>query len=129
MRRFALLVLVSGLTLAARPLAADSEKSDEAQYQLQKMKMPLDASHFMGRILNNDTKTVQLYLDAGISPDEGDEDGTPPLWEAANRGFVDIVKMLLAAHAKPDVKDRNGTTPLQAAVVQKQADCVRALAE
>jgi ankyrin repeat protein len=130
MKRSAWLVLLfsSSLALGGEPRKVDPQKSDDAQFELQKRKIPLDASHFMGRVLNNDGKTVQLFLDAGFSPDEAD-DGTPPLYEAANRGYVDIVKMLLEAGAKPDIKNRNGETPLQAAVVQKQADCVKALAE
>ncbi len=123
---FALLAASPAAGQGAPKKPVDPEKARAARAELDAKKMKFTADDFEGRVLNGDVAAVRLYLDAGIDPDVGDGK-TPPLQEAAVRGYVEVVETLLAYGANPNAKNNNGATPLQEAVVQKQTACVKAL--
>src|SRR3954452_13768061 len=60
------------------------------------------------------TSTVILLLDHVADPDAYSR--TTPLWLAANRGAVDVVRALLAHGADPAKPNDQGSTPLDAAL-------------
>jgi ankyrin repeat protein len=60
------------------------------------------------------TATVILLLDHVADPDAASR--TTPLWLAANRGAVDVVRALLAHGADPAKPNDQGGTPLEAAL-------------
>jgi hypothetical protein len=51
-----------------------------------------------------------VLLNAGAVVDASDELGVTPLMRAAERGGVDVVKLLLQQSANPKAKSKNGTT-------------------
>jgi ankyrin repeat protein/HEAT repeat protein len=60
------------------------------------------------------TATVILLLDHVADPDV--DSRTTPLWLAANRGAVDVVRALLTHGADPAKPNDQGSTPLEAAL-------------
>ncbi len=67
-------------------------------------------------ILNEHTELVSLLLKTQIDVNIQDKKGRTPLHEAANMGFLKIIKDLISAGAKVNVQDRYGMTPLMDAV-------------
>ncbi|KAJ8612585.1 hypothetical protein CTAYLR_009802 [Chrysophaeum taylorii] len=53
-------------------------------------------------------------------------DGATPLHAAAERGFADILEVLLEAGARPNARDANGATPLDVAGAEDAASVLRA---
>ena len=71
----------------------------------------------------NRTTTLALLLerDADVNA-TGTEDGNTALMLAANRGFLDIVRLLLAAGADVNIRAKDGWTALAAAEMVGDAE-------
>jgi hypothetical protein len=75
-----------------------------------------------------DLAKVQALLDGGLSPDAKNEYGATPLAYAADKGHLEIVKLLLARGATVDVEDTfYQSTALAWAAYNGHAEIVRAL--
>lgn len=72
-------------------------------------------------------ESIQFLLDHGADPNTVAGDGWTPLHQAALRGDVGLVKMLLKAGARPAVRDLSGKTALSEARHAKQWSVVRVL--
>lgn len=74
------------------------------------------------------TEIVRYLIAHGANVNyRGSEWGHTPLSEAAERGFDDVIDILLKAGADPKVKDRNGYTAFAIAVLGGQNDVAEAL--
>ena len=66
--------------------------------------------------MGGDARVVLALLNRSAQPDRTDENkGNTALMLAANRGYVDIVRLLLGHDARVDVVAKDGWTALQAA--------------
>jgi len=68
-------------------------------------------------------------LEKGVSPNVRDEYGNTPLHEAASRGHVKVVKLLLERGADPNIQNKDGDTPLHLAASNGHFDVVELLLE
>ena len=59
-------------------------------------------------------------LDAGDDPNQADRDGFTPLHFAAQRGSLEVLRLLLDRGAEVDARNRFGNTPLFVAVFNSQ---------
>ena len=74
------------------------------------------------------THVLKLLLDAGADHGLMDKEGSTALILASSKGHVDCVQLLLAAGADANQADAHlGHTPLMVAILEKQAECARAL--
>jgi hypothetical protein len=88
----------------------------------------LEPTYFFTACQDGDEDGVKTYLSA--KPQHLDlmrEDEAAPLHIVAEKGFTDIVRLLLMQGAKVDVRDAFGSTPLVRAVSSGHLDVVREL--
>ena len=72
-------------------------------------------------------KAVSILLQANANPDLRTDNGTTPLFEAAQKGHSDIVSILLQANANSNLQRDDCTTPLFVAAQKGYSDIVSAL--
>ncbi|KAF8850756.1 ankyrin, partial [Acephala macrosclerotiorum] len=63
-------------------------------------------------VISRSLKDVEKYLSMGSAVDIQDEENNKPLHHAANRGFEEIVRLLLKNGADVNAKGKSGRTPL-----------------
>jgi hypothetical protein len=73
-----------------------------------------------------DVATVKKALARGADPNLN-ESGAPPLFYAAERGNVEMVKALLEGGARTEERDMYGSTPLMGAATYGHTEVVKAL--
>jgi nucleoside phosphorylase/ankyrin repeat protein len=106
-----------------------------ARLQLAAMSLPYSTAEFLNRIKQHDSLAVQLFLDAGMNPDVPVVyPDRPALEEAAARGYVDIVRLLVKRGAPGTMGDagksllsdavRSGNLPLLEALLEGSAGFV-----
>ena len=76
------------------------------------IKKRYELTPLMVAVLNNHGAIVSALIAVGAKVDTRDEEGRGALTFAAQKGFVDIVQMLLAKGADPNTKTFNGVTAL-----------------
>ncbi|MEU1404901.1 ankyrin repeat domain-containing protein [Streptomyces sp. NPDC005728] len=86
--------------------------------------------HLFAAALVGDTARVKTLLRSGVDPEQGDSEGTTPLYLASVNGEAEIVRLLLAAGASPDTESSgvgSEGTPLCAAACWGHTETVREL--
>jgi uncharacterized protein len=78
-------------------------------------------------VLNNKIKDVQSALKKGADVNAQDDSGNTALHQAAARGYLDLIKVLIAAKADPTRKNGGGFTPARIAVETDKAAVVEYL--
>ncbi|KAL3854186.1 hypothetical protein ACJMK2_013464 [Sinanodonta woodiana] len=72
--------------------------------------------------------TAKQLLKSGCNPNAADETGKTPLHEAVERGFLEIVKILIKdGGADVNVRTRQGQTPMMIAVTMGHIETVKTL--
>jgi ankyrin repeat protein len=118
----ALLLLTAVL---ASPLSgADPEK---ARKKLDKEGLAFTPEKFHLKVFLNDPKIVELFLEAGMSPDTADPKGEIPIVTAARQEDGKVVAILLKAGANPNLANPRGTTALCRAAGDDAMKNVKAL--
>jgi len=107
---------------------------EEAKQSLEQLDVAYTAQAFIRSIQNQDKKQVQLFLQAGMDPDEKVLVQTGgylyPLLEAVRAGSVGVVTTLLQAGANANVRDLNlKESALEIAVHQGMENIAIALLE
>jgi ankyrin repeat protein len=78
-------------------------------------------------VTNSNTKTLDVMLEYGISPNIVDVNGNTPLHIASRRGNLEMVKFLLTRGADINAVDHIGNTPLHLASMYKRTSIVEHL--
>lgn len=78
-------------------------------------------------IQGQDLVALKSYLEAGGDPDKVNDQGQPLLLVASQRGYLDMVELLLAHQADPQKGDPSGLSPMRAAAVAGHTPVVRVL--
>ena len=78
-------------------------------------------------VTNSNTKTLDVMLEYGISPNIIDINGNTPLHIASRRGNLEMVKFLLSKGANINAVDHIGNTPLHLASMYKRTSTVEHL--
>jgi ankyrin repeat protein len=66
-------------------------------------------------------------INAGADPNRASRNGNTPLLLAAQRGYVEVSRLLIGAGAKLEARNQFGNTALLAAVQNAQLESVRLL--
>ena len=80
-------------------------------------------------VIEGQTETVRLFLDAGASPTLSTTGGATPLILAAHFGFIDIARRLLSHNVPIDTQAKNGQNALIAASMHDHLDIVHFLVQ
>ena len=72
---------------------------------------------------------VWALVSAGASVDQAREDGTTPLYVAAQQGHLKVVRALVEANATVDQAAENGATPLSVATMQSHLEVAQVLVD
>ncbi|HMC23104.1 MAG TPA: ankyrin repeat domain-containing protein [Thermoanaerobaculia bacterium] len=95
--------------VVATVYAADPAK---ARKRLENDGNEFTVDKFLTNVFLDETKTVQLYLEAGMPPDAADEKGTSAMHRAAANDTDRTLAVLIKAGAKIDPRDKDQNTPL-----------------
>ena len=101
--------------------------SEMAKCLLHKNQYSAEATELFRSIEANDLVTLQLLLEAGISPNEKSQDGWPALHVATNLNKPDCLSMLLKYGADAQQAPASSYTALHLAVATEKNACVRAI--
>lgn len=81
-------------------------------------------------VMNNDPELLQAFLERGANPDLRTWSGKTPLQEAATRGYVELMSILIKHGADLNKRGVGGEhTPLMMAAVAGQVEAVKLLIE
>jgi ankyrin repeat protein len=101
---------------------------EAARKKLEQQKIPYTKEEFLERVKKGDTRSVELFLTAGMGANTRYKANTTPLMEACLFERVDIVKVLLGGGADVNAKDDFGRTALIFAIQNGgQTSIVKAL--
>ena len=78
-------------------------------------------------VLSDQLPLTAFWLASGTSPAATNSAGQTALHQAASKGLMAHLDVLLAAHAPTNLRDTNGWTPLDAAIHAKQEQSIRLL--
>jgi uncharacterized protein len=100
-----------------------------AREKLARKNIPYDEGAFADSVKQGDPETVQLFLDAGMSPDVKDSGGRPLIVSAASDGSDNISRKLLARRADINARDAGGSTALMYAAENDHKGTIKVLLE
>lgn len=96
--------------------------------QLAEMGIDFNENSFANSVIQGNTKAVQLFLKAGMSPDIN-SDSLTPLLEAARRGHSDVAAALIKAGANVNAQDPYGVSVLMFASICGSSELMEMLIE
>lgn len=100
-----------------------------AREKLSEKNIPYSEEAFTREVEKGETGTVELFLNAGMSPNVKDAAGRPILVSAASRGSDNISRKLLSKGADVNARDNNGTTALMEAAQNDHTETTGVLLE
>ena len=116
------------VALLALLLCACGNPQEEARRELGRKKITYDTATFVGYARSGNQEVVNLFLQAGMSPNVTGPGGETPLQGAARFNREAVVKLLLEKGADPNVTEpAQGATPLMWAAVGGFDGVVQAL--
>lgn len=116
------------LLLAASLLAAGcASEEDRARDGLAELSLTYTPDQFVQAAANGDQKALQLFIDAGMSPDAKNAKDETALMISAQKGNVDTMKLLLKAKSDVNAAKGTGETALSYAVEASRLQAVQLL--
>src|ERR1700726_4067318 len=109
------------------PLFGCSKSKDDLIKELTALNFQFNADDFVRSAAEGDQKALGLFLAAGFDINKPNTAGYTGLMVAAERGRVDIVKLLLDHKADSNVSGRDGSTALMLAAENNQPEIVKSL--
>jgi hypothetical protein len=98
-----------------------------ARAKLEEKNIPYNEATFREAVEQGDTRTVDLFLNAGINPDTQDATGRTALIGAALRGSNNISEKLLRKGADVNARDTTGSTALMASALGGHKETTKVL--
>jgi len=87
----------------------------QARQTLKRLGIAPTREAFIERLRSGDPMAVDLFVAAGMNPDERDHGGETPLMRFAIEGNEDVVRRLIAKGADVNAQDNMGSTALMSA--------------
>ncbi|HEX6043801.1 MAG TPA: ankyrin repeat domain-containing protein [Pyrinomonadaceae bacterium] len=108
------IVLLASVVLSFGCVERTTTPTPEAAQQLLKLRgYEFDEKSFYAAVSARDMMSINAFLDAGINPNaQNATDGRTVLINAAARGDLEVVKVLVQRGADVNVKDKQGYTAL-----------------
>jgi len=123
-----LLLGASSIILAASiVLAGCASKEEKARDNLAKLSISYTPDSFVQAAASNDQKALQLFVDAGMTPDTKDSKDETALMIAAQKGNIEVLDLLLKAKSDVNTINSKGETALSYAVNASQLQAVQRL--
>jgi len=95
--------------------------------ELSKKKVVYSRKNFLESIIKNDMDTVKLFLNAGMNPNVEGDDNMTALHYAADKGFKQIVDLLISNKANVNAKNKFGQTPILLATMKCDKEIIKTL--
>lgn len=89
--------------------------------------IPYTANEFIRQAYDGDVRSVNFFLNSGMTPNVKTGEGESPLLAAAENGHVEIVTALLAKGAAVNARSNSGLTPLLLAAQNGHTEVIYAL--
>jgi hypothetical protein len=105
-------VVLPSLRLSEGGDAEERRKEQKARTQLAQMGVSWSGTALIESAAKGDTRAVELFLTAGMSPNAQDESGGTPLMAAAMTDHTALLQVLLDRGADVNTKDAEGWTAL-----------------
>lgn len=115
------------IALALLPLFGCSKSKDDVIKELTALNFQFNGDDFVRSAAEGDQKALGLFLAAGFDVNKPNTAGFTGLMVAAERGRLDIVKLLLDHKADPNVAGRDGSTALMLAAENNQPEILKLL--
>jgi ankyrin repeat protein len=109
------------------PLFGCSKSKDDLVKELNALNFQFNGDDFVRSAAEGDQKALGLFFAAGFDVNTPNTAGYTGLMAAAERGRVDIVKLLLDHKADPNVAGRDAATALMLAAENNQPEIVKLL--
>ena len=113
--------------LVLLPLFGCSKSKDDLVKELNALNFQFNGDDFVRSAAEGDQKALGLFFAAGFDVNTPNTAGYTGLMAAAERGRVDIVKLLLDHKADPNVAGRDAGTALMLAAENNQPEIVKLL--
>ncbi|HYZ74395.1 MAG TPA: ankyrin repeat domain-containing protein, partial [Chthoniobacterales bacterium] len=113
--------------LVLLPLFGCSKSKDDLVKELNALNFQFNGDDFVRSAAEGDQKALGLFFAAGFDLNTPNTAGYTGLMAAAERGRVDIVKLLLDHKADPNVAGRDAGTALMLAAENNQPEIVKLL--
>lgn len=113
--------------LVLLPLFGCSKSKDDLVKELNALNFQFNGDDFVRSAAEGDQKALGLFFAAGFDVNTPNAAGYTGLMAAAERGRVDIVKLLLDHKADPNVAGRDAGTALMLAAENNQPEIVKLL--
>ncbi|HEX6562935.1 MAG TPA: ankyrin repeat domain-containing protein [Chthoniobacterales bacterium] len=113
--------------LVLLPLFGCSKSKDDLVKELNALNFQFNGDDFVRSAAEGDQKALGLFFAAGFDVNTPNTAGYTGLMAAAERGRVDIVKLLLDHKADPNVAGRDAVTALMLAAENNQPEIVKLL--
>jgi uncharacterized protein len=113
--------------LVLLPLFGCSKSKDDLVKELNALNFQFNGDDFVRSAAEGDQKALGLFFAAGFDVNTPNTAGYTGLMAAAQRGRVDIVKLLLDHKADPNVAGKDGGTALMLAAENNQPEIVKQL--
>jgi uncharacterized protein len=113
--------------LVLLPLFGCSKSKDDLVKELNALNFQFNGDDFVRSAAEGDQKALGLFFAAGFDVNTPNTAGYTGLMAAAERGRVDIVKLLLDHKADPNVAGRDAGTSLMLAAENNQPEIVKLL--
>lgn len=113
--------------LVLLPLFGCSKSKDDLVKELNALNFQFNGDDFVRSAAEGDQKALGLFFAAGFDVNKPNTAGYTGLMAAAERGRVDIVKLLLDHKADPNVAGRDAGTALMLAAENNQPEIVKLL--
>ena len=118
-------VLLAAMILL--PLLGCSKSKEDLIKELNGLNLQFNGDDFVRAAAEGDQKALGLFLAAGFDINSPNTAGYTGLMVAAERGRVDIIKLLLDHKADPNVAGRDGITALMLAAENNKPEILKLL--
>ena len=122
-----LLITISLVAVWIMQMQRTQVGTEAAKTELAAKNIGFSTEAFAKSVRDGDVEAVKLFLDAGMSPDSTDENGSIALMTAAIKNDSALAQVLIDHGANVNTQTKDGDSPLMVAALMGATDTVRVL--